>query len=115
MVGSSRGLSGAGSARLLVVGHREGTSTMNTGLREGRAGRGGPSGVPDQTALQGSSLYVGSELLKFEEPVSTQEPGTFFFRTPKVRLPRRAQLLDSKEGPWGWGVHRGWPAIRVWP
>ena len=115
MVGSSRGLSGAGSARLLVVGHREGTSTMNTGLREGRAGRGGPSGVPDQTALQGSSLYVGSELLKFEEPVSTQEPGTFFFRTPKVRLPRRARLLDSKEGPWGWGVHRGWPAIRVWP
>ncbi|VFV33934.1 plexin-b2-like [Lynx pardinus] len=80
----SRGPSGAGSTQLLVVGHRKGTSTMNTGLREGGAGRGGRSGVPDQTALQGSSLYVGSDLLKFEEPVSTQEPGTFFFRTPKL-------------------------------
>ncbi|XP_004775430.1 plexin-B2 [Mustela putorius furo] len=34
--------------------------------------------------VKGSSLYVGSDVLKFEEPVSTQEPGTFFFRTPKL-------------------------------
>lgn len=31
-----------------------------------------------------SSLHVGSDLLKFEELVSTREPGTFFFRTPKL-------------------------------
>uniref|UniRef100_A0A8C0NIB0 Plexin B2 n=1 Tax=Canis lupus familiaris TaxID=9615 RepID=A0A8C0NIB0_CANLF len=34
--------------------------------------------------VKGSSLHVGSDLLKFEEPVSAQEPGTFFFRTPKL-------------------------------
>uniref|UniRef100_A0A8C4N203 Plexin B2 n=1 Tax=Equus asinus asinus TaxID=83772 RepID=A0A8C4N203_EQUAS len=34
--------------------------------------------------VKGSSLHVGSDLLKFEEPVSVQGPGTFFFRTPKV-------------------------------
>ncbi|KAM5288944.1 plexin-B2 isoform 2-T2 [Ctenodactylus gundi] len=31
-----------------------------------------------------TSLHVGSDLLKFEEPVTMQEPGTFFFRTPKL-------------------------------
>ncbi|XP_005379612.1 PREDICTED: plexin-B2 [Chinchilla lanigera] len=31
-----------------------------------------------------SSLYVGSDLLTFEVPVTMQEPGTFFFRTPKL-------------------------------
>ncbi|XP_036721213.1 plexin-B2 isoform X1 [Balaenoptera musculus] len=34
--------------------------------------------------VKGSSLHVGSDLLKFEEPVSTQEQGTFSFRTPKL-------------------------------
>ncbi|XP_028387641.1 plexin-B2 isoform X1 [Phyllostomus discolor] len=33
--------------------------------------------------VQGS-LVVGSDLLKFEVPVSTREKGTFFFRTPKL-------------------------------
>ncbi|XP_058164981.1 plexin-B2 isoform X2 [Dasypus novemcinctus] len=30
------------------------------------------------------SLQVGSELLKFEQPVSRREPGSFFFQTPKL-------------------------------
>ncbi|XP_054426426.1 plexin-B2 [Pteronotus mesoamericanus] len=30
------------------------------------------------------SLFVGSDLLKFEQPVSTREKGTFVFRTPKL-------------------------------
>nr|XP_031319391.1 plexin-B2 [Camelus dromedarius] len=34
--------------------------------------------------VKGSSLHVGSDLLKFEEPVIIQEPGTFYFRTPKL-------------------------------
>lgn len=34
--------------------------------------------------VKGSSLYVGSDLLKFEEPVTMQEPGIFFFQTPKL-------------------------------
>ncbi|XP_040843627.1 plexin-B2 isoform X1 [Ochotona curzoniae] len=34
--------------------------------------------------VKGSSLYVGSDLLKFEEPVTMQERGTFSFRTPKL-------------------------------
>ncbi|KAM4882053.1 plexin-B2 [Thomomys bottae] len=34
--------------------------------------------------VKGSSLHVGSDLMKFEEPVTMQEPGTFFFRTPKL-------------------------------
>ncbi|XP_043737298.1 plexin-B2 isoform X2 [Cervus elaphus] len=34
--------------------------------------------------VQGSPLLVGSDLLKFEASVSTQEPGTFSFRTPKL-------------------------------
>lgn len=73
---------------------------MAVGHWEGRMG--GLSGGPDHTALQGSSLYVGSDLLKFEEPVSTQEPGTFFFRTPKVRLPGRAgQAAGSRGGVLG--------------
>lgn len=42
---------------------------------------------PDCTALQDTSLFVGSDLPKFEEPVKTLEPGTFFFQTPKVQLP----------------------------
>ncbi|KAM5333552.1 plexin-B2 isoform 2-T2 [Glossophaga mutica] len=33
--------------------------------------------------VQGS-LLVGSDVLKFEVPVSTREKGTFFFRTPKL-------------------------------
>lgn len=41
-------------------------------------------GCADRSVSQGSSLHVGSDLLKFEEPVSVQGPGTFFFRTPKV-------------------------------
>lgn len=35
-------------------------------------------------SIKGSSLYVGSELLGFEVPVSMQEPGVFSFRTPKL-------------------------------
>uniref|UniRef100_G1QII8 Plexin B2 n=1 Tax=Nomascus leucogenys TaxID=61853 RepID=G1QII8_NOMLE len=34
--------------------------------------------------VKGSSLHVGSDLLKFMEPVSVQESGTFVFRTPKL-------------------------------
>ncbi|XP_035130071.3 plexin-B2 isoform X1 [Callithrix jacchus] len=34
--------------------------------------------------VKGSSLHVGSDLLKFEEPVRMQESGTFIFRTPKL-------------------------------
>ncbi|XP_023365097.1 plexin-B2 isoform X3 [Otolemur garnettii] len=34
--------------------------------------------------VKGSFLYVGSDLLKFEEPVTMQESGTFIFRTPKL-------------------------------
>lgn len=34
--------------------------------------------------VKGSSLHVGSDLPKFEVPVSMREPGTFFFRTPKL-------------------------------
>lgn len=34
--------------------------------------------------VKGSSLHVGSDLLKFMEPVSMQESGTFVFRTPKL-------------------------------
>lgn len=44
-------------------------------------------GCPDWPVWQGSPLLVGSDLLKFEASVSTQEPGTFSFRTPKVCLP----------------------------
>lgn len=40
---------------------------------------------------------MGSDLLKFMEPVSMQESGTFVFRTPKVWLQGRpAQLLDPR-------------------
>lgn len=78
------------------VGHREGS---------GRAGWEACLGCPDHTALQGSSLHVGSDLLKFEEPVSTQEPGTFFFRTPKVRLAGQAgQAAGSRGRALGVGV-----------
>lgn len=52
-----------------------------------RTGRVAWAPCPDWPALQNSSLYVGSDLLKFEEPVNMRESGTFFFRTPKVRLP----------------------------
>ncbi|XP_006888079.1 PREDICTED: plexin-B2 [Elephantulus edwardii] len=34
--------------------------------------------------VKSTSLYVGSELLKFKELVSVQEPGRFSFRTPKL-------------------------------
>ncbi|XP_062930807.1 plexin-B2 isoform X2 [Cynocephalus volans] len=34
--------------------------------------------------VKGSSLHVGSDLLKFNVTVNVREPGTFFFRTPKL-------------------------------
>ncbi|XP_011385030.1 plexin-B2-like [Pteropus vampyrus] len=34
--------------------------------------------------VKSPSLQVGSDLIKFEETVSTQEPETFVFRTPKL-------------------------------
>ncbi|XP_036134142.1 plexin-B2 [Molossus molossus] len=34
--------------------------------------------------VKDTSLFVGSDLPKFEEPVKTLEPGTFFFQTPKL-------------------------------
>lgn len=71
-------------------------------------GAGWASGRPHHTSLQGSSLHVGSDLLKFEEPVSAQEPGTFFFRTPKVRPP--GQAGGSAEGVWP----RVSASVRLW-
>lgn len=38
----------------------------------------------DNPTVKVSSLYVGSDLLKFEVPVTKQDAGTFFFRTPKL-------------------------------
>lgn len=63
-------------------------------------------GYPDWPVWQGSSLRVGSDLLKFEEPVSTQEQGTFSFRTPKVRLPG---WVGQAGGPRGLAL-RGLPS-----
>lgn len=70
-------------------------------------GRAGLPRCPDWPALQGSSLQVGSDLLKFEEPVNMLEPGTFSFRTPKVQLLGRAgqaagpRLSAELKGPRG--------------
>lgn len=63
-------------------------------------------GYPDWPVWQSSSLRVGSDLLKFEEPVSTQEQGTFSFRTPKVRLPG---WVGQAGGPRGLAL-RGLPS-----
>ena len=60
-------------------------------------------GYPDWPVWQGSSLHVGSDLLKFEEPVSTQEQGTFSFRTPKVRLAGWAGQAGGPRGLALWG------------
>lgn len=82
-------------------------SWWGVGLADSRMGRAGLSRCPDWPALQGSSLQVGSDLLKFEEPVTMQEPGTFSFRTPKVQLLGRAgqaagpRLPAELEGPSG--------------
>lgn len=40
-----------------------------------------------------SSLHVGSELLKFEEPVTMEEADTFSFRTPKLSHDANETLL----------------------
>ncbi|PNI20178.1 PLXNB2 isoform 8, partial [Pan troglodytes] len=51
----------------------------------GGGGRGKPTqDVQRLLQTQGSSLHVGSDLLKFMEPVTMQESGTFVFRTPKL-------------------------------
>lgn len=44
---------------------------------------------------------MGSDLLKFEEPVTMQEPGTFFFRTPKVQLQGKQGRLLAPMAPQG--------------
>lgn len=57
--------------------------------------------------VKDTSLIVGSDLPKFEEPVKTLEPGTFFFQTPKVQLPGQAGCWASRVGPRGSPVTSG--------